>query len=296
MNIEVKGHSGCQIDVVREGEALFVYKSSRDKSYNNRLILQGKKQLEASKLALQHIRVPEIFEIKESNDSALIKMEYVYSKNFIGYFEYAGFEQINYFIKALCLFLDFEIKKSSLQTVGAHVVKDKFDDVQRKTLQNPVLKEDKEVIELINQASTHFECVEDMQLPVGLCHGDLTFSNILFNGNNYYLIDFLDSFVESPLLDIVKIRQDSAFLWSQLMFSGDYDEIRLRIVADKIDQEINRYASGFYWYNQYYHIFQLMNFLRVLQYARDKKVITYLKNIINRLLHEFYIDSSCSSK
>ncbi len=65
-------------------------------------------------------------------------------------------------------------------------------------------------------------------MPVGICHGDLTFSNMLFNGNNYYLIDFLDSFVESPLLDIVKLRQDSAYLWSQLMYIHDYDKIRLK--------------------------------------------------------------------
>lgn len=68
-------------------------------------------------------------------------------------------------------------------------------------------------------------------MPVGVCHGDLTFSNILFNGNNYYLIDFLDSFIEAPLLDIVKIRQDSAHLWSQLMYTKSYDQIRLQIVA-----------------------------------------------------------------
>ena len=46
----------------------------------------------------------------------------------------------------------------------------------------------------------------EIEIPMGKCHGDLTFSNILFNGNNYYLIDFLDSFIESPLLDLVKIE------------------------------------------------------------------------------------------
>ena len=56
-----------------------------------------------------------------------------------------------------------------------------------------------------------FDALSDMLIPVGTCHGDLTFSNILFNGNNYYLIDFLDSFIESPLLDIVKLRQDTAW-------------------------------------------------------------------------------------
>lgn len=286
MELEVKGHSGCQIDVIREGNELFVYKSTHDLNYLNRLQFQAKKQQEAENLELQHIRIPKVFEVYRDSYSVTIKMEYVYSKNFIGYFEYAGFEQISYFIKALCLFLNYEIKNSPILTVNGDLVKRKFDDVYKKTIGNPALKNDEEIINLLNQSAVIFSNVHNMQLPIGKCHGDLTFSNILFNGNNYYLIDFLDSFIESPLLDIVKIRQDSAYLWSKLMFEGNYDEIRLKIVANKIDKEIVHFASQYEWYS-YYSLFQLMNFLRVLQYAKEEKVIHYLKHIINKLLHEF---------
>lgn len=286
MELEVKGHSGCKIEVVREDDGLYVYKSTHDPGYLERLLLQGRKQQDAAKTVLQHIRVPKILDIQRSADSVSLKMDYVYSKNFIGYFEYAGFEQISYFIRALCLYLDDEIKKSPLTEVKADVLKIKFADVQYKISRNPALNNDPEVTQLIRQSASCFNAVHDMLLPVGICHGDLTFSNILFNGNNYYLIDFLDSFVESPLLDIVKIRQDSAFLWSQLMFSGQYDAIRLQIVASKIDKEIVRFATQYEWY-KYYPIFQLMNFLRVLQYAHEEQIISYLKRIINQLLHEF---------
>ena len=286
MEIEVKGHSGCKIEVVREDNELFVYKSTYDLNYLDRLQIQAKKQQSAEQLELQHIRVPKIFNVFKDNYSVTIKMEYVYSKNFIGYFEYAGFEQISYFIKALCLFLNYEINNSPLLIVNGDIVKRKFDDVYQKTINNEALQNDKEIKKLMDQSAIHFANVKDMLLPVGKCHGDLTFSNILFNGNNYYLIDFLDSFIESPLLDIVKIRQDSAYLWSRLMFEGNYDEIRLKIVADKIDKEIVHYASQYEWFH-YYPLFQLMNFLRVLQYAHEEKVIVYLKHIIKQLLHEF---------
>lgn len=286
MELEVKGHSGCKIEVVREDDGLYVYKSTHDPGYLERLLLQGRKQQDAAKTVLQHIRVPKILDIQRSADSVSLKMDYIYSKNFIGYFEYAGFEQISYFIRALCLYLDDEIKKSPLTEVKADVLKNKFADVQYKISRNPALNNDSEVTRLIQQSVGCINAVHDMMLPVGVCHGDLTFSNILFNGNNYYLIDFLDSFVESPLLDIVKIRQDSAFLWSQLMFSGQYDGIRLQIVANKIDKEIVGFANQYEWYS-YYPIFQLMNFLRVLQYAHEERVISYLKRIINQLLYEF---------
>ncbi len=286
MKLEVKGHSGCQIDVVREDGKLLIYKSTFDKGYLDRLSLQGQKQQEAAKIVLQHIRVPQIFEIHRDDESVSIKMEYVYSKSFVGYFEYAGFEQISYFIKALCLFLDYEVKNSPMQVVSAEILRQKFADVKKKTINNAALKGDDKVLDILERSSIHFERAEDMMLPVGKCHGDLTFSNILFNGNNYYLIDFLDSFVESPLLDIVKIRQDSAYLWSQLMYSGDCDTIRLKIVADKIDKEIVRFTSQYEWF-RHYKLFQLMNFLRILQYAKEPKVIDYLKNVLNQLLYEF---------
>lgn len=288
MKIEVKGHSGCNIDVVRENNKLYVYKSSNNLGYLNRLELQGLKQRDAAyNMDIPGISVPIISEIHKTDSSVTLKMNYVYSKNFVNYFEYAGFEQITNFINAMRKFLIYEIRNSTIGTVKASVLKEKFVDVKNKTLSNPVLKNDSEIIAIIDKSEHIFNSVKDMQMPIGKCHGDLTFSNILFSDNNYHLIDFLDSFVESPLLDIVKLRQDSAYLWSQLMYSGNCDTIRLKIIAKKIDSEIDKFASQFDWYNDNYKIFQLMNFLRILQYAKDTVVINYLKNVINQLLYEF---------
>lgn len=288
MKIEVKGHSGCNIDVVRENNKLYVYKSSNNLGYLNRLELQGLKQRDAAfNMDIPGISVPIISEIHKTDSSVTLKMNYVYSKNFVNYFEYAGFEQITNFINAMRKFLVYEIRNSTMGTVKGSVLKEKFIDVKNKTLSNPVLKNDSEIIAIIDKSEHIFNSVKDMQMPIGKCHGDLTFSNILFSDNNYHLIDFLDSFVESPLLDIVKLRQDSAYLWSQLMYSGNCDTIRLKIIAKKIDSEIDKFASQFDWYNDNYKIFQLMNFLRILQYAKDTVVINYLKNVINQLLYEF---------
>lgn len=98
------------------------------------------------------------------------------------------------------------------------------------------------------------------------------------------MIDFLDSFVESPLLDLVKIRQDSCYEWSRLMYEGNVDRVRLGIISRKIDEEIDQYYSQYEWYKKYYQIFQLLNFLRILQYAKEEKVIVYLKKVISQLL------------
>ena len=286
-NIEVKGHSGCQIDVVQEDGGIFVYKSTADPKYLNRLKLQAEKQKAASRVPYQHIRVPEIHEMISDDRTTVVKMQYVYSKNFIEFFEQAGFEQVDYLIGALEYFIEYEISQCNTATVSAKVFQDKFTEIKGKVAVNSLFAGDAEVNSIIERSEQVFNSMKDMELPVGLCHGDLTFSNVLFNGNNYYLIDFLDSFVETPLQDIVKIRQDTCYRWSQLMYTKRYDAVRLRIVCDKIDREIDSYFTEKYdWYGNHYKTMQLMNILRILPYAHEEKVIAYLKTILKGILDE----------
>lgn len=285
MEIEVKGHSGCMIEVADEGGDLYVYKSSRDRGYLKRLVEQARKQMTAAEREYQHVRVPRIIEVKQSPDEVVVKMDYVYSRNFIEYFEQAGFEQVNYLVPALAHFIEKEIERCTPTVVSGDIVRAKFADVEAKCRANSHLQGDPEVEQLLEQSRAIFDALPDMELPVGVCHGDLTFSNILFNGNNYYLIDFLDSFIESPLLDVVKLRQDTAYGWSQLMYTKPYDAVRLSIVNQAIDSRIDAYFSEHYrWYVDYYQPMQLMNFLRVLQYAHEDTVIEYLKRVITSLL------------
>ncbi len=281
MKLDIQGHSGCDIAIVHEDSDLFIHKSTHDPGYVSRLVNQAKKQIAASRIEYQNIRGPKIFEVEQSDTDATIQMEYIYSRNFIEHFEQAGFEQIKYLIGAIKYFIDLEINNSSMQTVPSRILTDKMADVARKVSRNDHLNHDEEAMELVKRSSEVMDGVGDMVMPVGMCHGDLTFSNILFNGNNYYLIDFLDSFIESPLLDIVKIRQDTAYLWSTLMYNKPFDKVRLSIISEKIDTAIDEYFTGKYqWYRDYYMPLQLMNFLRILQYAHDDKVIAYLKRVI----------------
>ena len=64
MKLEIKGHSGCQVDIVNENGQVFVYKSTHKQSYFNRLKLQGQKQMTASEVCIPNIRVPEILDIE----------------------------------------------------------------------------------------------------------------------------------------------------------------------------------------------------------------------------------------
>lgn len=287
MKIEVKGHSGCRIDVVQEGDGIYVYKSTADPKYLKRLVLQAEKQQNAGQKEYRHIRVPKIYGITQGDGSVTVKMEYVYSRNFIEFFEQAGFEQIGYLVDALRSFVEHEIGQCNMERVGPGVFLDKFADIRKKCRGNALYGGDPEIEGLLEACGQVFASQGDMLIPVGLCHGDLTFSNILFNGSNCYLIDFLDSFVETPLQDIVKIRQDTRHLWSQLMYTKPFDRLRLQIVCRKMDDGIDGYFRDKYgWYGKHYNVMQLMNMLRILPYAKEQRVVDYLTEELNKILHE----------
>lgn len=287
-SIEVKGHSGCQIEVRQEGRINYLYKFTKDPKYFKRLVLQGKKQQAAHLIESQHIRVPEVYEIEETDNMVTLKMQYVYSKNFVEFFEWAGFEQVENLIFTLCNFIDSEIKKSKIKKITNEIFMTKLINIKQKCQNNDLCKNDNSVIKILNQAEGVFSKLSSMELPIGICHGDLTFSNLLFSGNDYYLIDFLDSFIETPLQDIVKIRQDSCHNWSVLMYTKPYDCIRMSIIFEKIDKEIeNFFKIKYSWYVNYYGYMQLMNLLRILPYVNEERVLSFLKTEIKKGLYEF---------
>ena len=101
MEIDVKGHSGCSIDIRSWGHQIFVFKTTKDPKYLQRLAFQARKQQAAVDMENFHFHVPKIYDILQTETETTIRMQYIYSKNFMEFFEQAGFEQVDYFINSL---------------------------------------------------------------------------------------------------------------------------------------------------------------------------------------------------
>ena len=285
MELAVKGHSGYSIDIVREGVNLYVYKRCQDANKATRLIRQAEKQEQATLHQHSGFQTPHILKIEQEEDTCSIKMPYIYSRNFMEYFESAGFEQIDYFIHTLIRYIEEELTLSPIQSINPDVIGNKFLSVAQTIDTNPHISKDEMMAYIMAQSKHLLIGIKEWKMPIGICHGDLTFSNILFTANTYYLIDFLDSFIESPLMDIVKLRQDSAHNWSAKMYTNPYDPIRLGIICKKIDSELDIYFQQYDWYKAYYLPLQVLNLLRVLQYAKEESVITNLQTELSHLLY-----------
>ena len=93
------------------------------------------------------------------------------------------------------------------------------------------------------------------------------------------------SFIETPIQDIVKLRQDTSLLWSLQMYDKSYDKIRIKAVLDYIDDAINdHFSTTCEYYKDSYDYIQLINILRIVPYAKSQTVAEYLENTLTSLL------------
>ena len=283
MNIDIKGHSGCNIDIIEEGDNLLVKKSTLDKKYLKRLELQGNKQMN-DKCLTDSIYNPSISKIEANEDECYILMDYIYANNFIEYFEKASPQDIDHFIDNFIKYIHNEIDKCEIKKVSKNVFIDKFNSVVKNCEKNDLLKGNMRVKSILKDCENVFTNMpEEFEIPVGICHGDLTFSNILFSSNKFYFIDYLDSFIETPIQDIVKLRQDTKYFWSTMMYKKKYDVVRLNIIFNYIDDKISEHFGNFEYYYRNYDRLQLMNILRILPYVKEENVRDFVLNILSAL-------------
>lgn len=281
--LKIHGHSGCNLKIIETGGKLYVEKSCKE-SYIPRLKKQYEKQYNAADNYQSNGGQFKIPYPSWKNDS--IYMPYVHSMSFVEYFERASLDDINKLITAVEQYILTECMNSDDTEVKVLVFTDKvksvYDNAQKNILFNQnhldTIKHHCDII--IN----HLLSLGDtINLPIGACHGDMTFSNILFqNSGKHFLIDFLDSFVETPLQDIVKIRQDTLYGWSLMMTDQKYNNAHVKSVMKYIDKRI---------YNdfrelkimEHYDMLQYINILRIVPYVKDIKVYNRLIEILNSI-------------
>ena len=287
MNTQIAGHSGCVVKIVREADGLTIHKLSYAQASATRLLRQANKQQTFLKNnQLSFITTPRILRLIEDQGNSGIVMEYIHAKSFVDYFENASYLAPRIFAKHIIEFLEDEFAKSPLSDVPSTLLSDKFLDVSRIIKANPILASDEKIAEQLERAAQVFLTPRTRRWPVGICHGDLTLSNILFQEGRLYLIDFLDSFIETPLMDIVKLRQDTRHRWSQMMVQGEFDRVKNTIVLYYIDKLLWERFKHEPSIQDGYCELQCLSFLRILQYAKEKTIIEYLKRNLDILLQE----------
>jgi hypothetical protein len=126
-------------------------------------------------------------------------------------------------------------------------------------------------------------------MSISACHGDLTFSNILFSKNKIYVIDFLDSYIDSYVMDIVKLKQDLVHNWYLNGMNIDANEVtRIKQIFNYMWKHIE-IEFGYIINTVLFDILDVINFLRIEPYITTESQSIALQNAIGgtRLYEKF---------
>lgn len=289
--IKIHGHSNYIVKCELFNNTYYIFKSSsRDNAA--RLEQQIQKQTyiyNNNFLENLHCKIPKIYKKIENEETVTYVMEYIkYSNNLIDFLVKDNNIKVDWLCKYIISIIDAYIVKCDMICNDKCIFDKKIESIQKNISNNSVLIETMPLLDkYIDYIKEHSEFISLTRIPVGICHGDMTFSNILIDTNKMqlYMIDFLDSFIETPLLDIIKVRQDTCFYWTTNLCNFEYDKNKIIIILNYIDNVIDTYFQKYEWYTDTYKYFQIMNFLRVIQYCKDGPI----RNILINCLRSFDI-------
>lgn len=142
----------------------------------------------------------------------------------------------------------------------------------------PILEKTKDLREILPKKYENYtRIIEDANwegMPTGYCHGDFTLENMIVSNGELYFIDFLDSFSDTVLVDISKLLFDVRYFWSSR-------HIKRRALVKNIFVENYLTEKSLYkTYHDQINCLVILNTLRILPYAKNKKVANYLEDCL----------------
>lgn len=249
------GLSGCKLELI---EPSVIRKYSSNIQYNLRLKSQINKQKLFSNLILKNIDTPKIIQTSYQ-ELYYFDMEYVSGQSFHEYFSTSNIDDINFVISSLFNYFDTLIKNKKYykSDVSSKRILEKINSLESSTNFKKHLSFLKKIVEGTN-----------LHIPQTFCHGDLTFTNIIFHKNRLYFIDFLDCFIDSFLIDLVKLKQDLFYFWS--LENQNIQSIRIRQIYSFIWKSIQeKYIE--YISTTEFKILDFLNSLRLEPYLTDER-------------------------
>lgn len=276
--IQLIGHSGCPLILQDNNNRLEVIKISKNIEYNNRLKAQYEKQQSFSH---ELFYVPAIFDSKINTDGLFqFNMEYVSGVRLADKFHTIAISSLP---DIADIFEKLIPNKQIFDPKAKEIFQDKINNLKKSIeVENPVIAE----------AIIILESYDWKYCMNTTCHGDLTLENIIVSNEKYYLIDFLDSFYDSWMMDFAKLFQDCECFWSY-RHSTKEDvnlDIRLSIFKQLLSESILSLPDGKEIFKTIYYIL-LMNLVRIVPYSKDQETNVFLDKSIQKVINKIKLIS-----
>lgn len=260
---DLGGHSGCKVLLCENGDnEIFVRKISRSEDYNERLKIQCEKQ---KAFSFPLIKTPHILNHGYTRENLYyFDMEYIQGITLAEYMKSIRIGEV----------------KNIVETIVSEIVQHPDSNLEEDhSAFGEKIAALKEKLQGKNSTIDEALCLLSRhswdRFQKTSCHGDLTLENIIIKDNQLYLIDFLDSFYDSWILDISTLMQDVQTLWS---FRND-EEININtvlrlIVFRDILMDTIRNISPYDYFEVYYAL--LLKLIRIIPYTNDEHTYCFL--------------------
>ena len=256
-----QGYSGCMVEMERK----YIVKTSPPTYPKKRLRRQAEKQ-ELYKYLLKeklyNIEIPIVFSISDENDITKVKFQYFGGPTLTDGIINNLIYDYKYYFSKLLNYIDWEIDKS-VEYNFKNEMDEKFKELYLKTGIDPIPFR-------LSKEDTYTGLA-------GYCHGDLCFDNVICSNNKTVLIDFLDTYIDSPLQDIAKIRQDTYhYLTLYRKNSLNTDNIEKMKELDNIILDKYKHIIQTPLYKE----IEQFTLWRIIPYCRNEEERDYLINRI----------------
>lgn len=203
----LRGHSGCKVQLLRFGDSYFVRKVSASTDYNTRLVRQVEKQQRLGAIA----PVARVLATDMRNGLVSFDMEYVAGRDLAAQCLQEPPAWVLAFTEQL-----FAVLNNLSNNVIAGDLDQKFQqkikEIEIKLSVHPLAENSRTTITRVisTLANANWSTI-----PHTECHGDLTLENIIFKSDgSLVFIDVLDGDLETVWLDIAKVIFDLDIGWT----------------------------------------------------------------------------------
>ncbi len=259
------GHSGCRIFLLMRNGKRIVRKVSSNEHYNERLEAQMQKQM--CWYQKDNSIVPKVVYSSYQDDNLFFfDSEYVEGISLAETVKYCSASEAKRF--GLMLLDNIRHPVAHDCDFTKKIFSMKLDSLHNSLFQN--------VSASCDAALSFLREYDFDDVQIGPCHGDFTLENMIVSeqGEVHY-IDFLDSFFNSPDIDLAKILQDTFCGWSYRQDVVLSDTL-LENLACMTDVLLSGYCGNNLKKKKTIFALLLLNLVRIYPYAKDEKTITYL--------------------
>ena len=210
------GLSGCQLKLINP---TIVRKISANTDYNIRLKKQMEKQESFSLLFdFKKIITPKIINFGINEELFFFDMSYEDANTLGNFLNFASKNDLDNLLLVLYKYFDFFFDCNNFYDFESLqlIIENKINNLKINSMYHT------EIDLIYNKLGF---CNNDLVIK-SFCHGDLTCSNLLIDDKYCYFIDFLDSFIDSILIDIIKLKQDLFYEWFLDSNSENYLKIK----------------------------------------------------------------------